>query len=238
MTAKSGNRTSNRLLQALPDRELSAILRSAERTELTLRQLLYSPREVIRHVYFPEDGVISLVSEMKDGSTIEVGTVGREGMIGIPVFLGAVSSPLRAFAQVPGAALKLKTADFKRQLSNGGALRASLERYTQALFTQLAQSVACNRLHSVEQRCARWLLMTADRMERKRFPLTQEFVAQMLGVRRATVNGIVQEFQRQGMINYSQGQMEIRKRRTLELVSCECYEIIREEYRQLRKSKM
>ena len=237
MASKSGNGTNNHLLQSLPSRELAAVLRSGERIELTLRQLLYSPNEPISYVYFPEDGIVSLVSEMNDGSTIEIGTVGKEGMIGLPVFLGAGSSPLRAFAQVPGVAVRLKVAEFKRALNNGGVLRARLERYTQALFTQLSQSVACNRLHSVEQRCARWLLMTADRVERKRFRLTQEFLTQMLGVRRATVNSIVQEFQRQGMIDYEQGEMEITNRHKLEAISCECYGIIRNEYHKLAAIK-
>jgi CRP-like cAMP-binding protein len=230
---KSANHTGNALLQALPNRELSAVIRGAERVELGLRQMLYNPNETITHVYFPEDGVVSLVSEMKDGSMIEVGTVGNEGMVGVPVFLGAVSSPLRVFSQVPGVALKIKVEDFKRALANGSRLRASLDRYTQALFTQLSQSVACNRLHPVEQRCARWLLTTGDRVGKKRFRLTQEFLAQMVGARRATVNEVLQEFQRCGMIHYSQGQMEITKRGKLEGVTCECYEVVRKEYRKL-----
>jgi CRP-like cAMP-binding protein len=154
-------------------------------------------------------------------------------MVGLPILLGATSTPLQVFAQIPGHALRLQADAFKREVQNGTSLEQILQRYTQALFTQLSQSVACNRLHSVEQRCARWLLLTADRVGQQAFKLTQEFLAQMLGVRRASVNPILQNFQKNGIIKYKQGQMELRKRRALERVSCECYEIVRREYQKL-----
>lgn len=177
--------------------------------------------------------MISLVSKMKNGVVIEVATIGREGMVGLPVFLGAESAPLDAFPQVPGRALRLRTLEFKRALANGNGLQRVLQRYTQALFTQLSQSVACNRLHSIQQRCARWLLATADRVEQNHFKLTQEFLAQMLGVRRASVNAVFQDFQKQGIIKYKLGQMDIKDRRKLERASSECYAIVRQEYEKL-----
>jgi CRP-like cAMP-binding protein len=226
----------NHLLRSVSRGEQRRLLEKMARIELTPRKVLYDPDKPIEYVYFPEDGVISLVANMKEGSILEVATIGKEGMVGLPVFLGAVSSPLQAFAQVPGYALQMSTADFKREVMNGFGLRQVLERYTQALFTQLSQSVACNRLHSIEQRCARWLLYTADRVKGSRFMLTQEFLAQMLGVRRAGVNGFLQDFQRKGMIEYKQGQMRIKNRRKLEAVSCECYFVVKKEYQKLTGS--
>jgi CRP-like cAMP-binding protein len=207
-----------------------------ERVELNIRDLVYDKDKTIEYAYFPEAGVISLVSEMKNGSVVEIGTVGKEGMVGIPAFLGATSTPVKAFAQVSGRALRMRAADLKQEAANGTALHGMLHRYTQALFTQLSQAVACNRLHSVEQRCARWLLMTVDRVDERRFKLTQEFIAQMLGVRRATVNPILAGFQRAGMLRYRRGVMQIQNRRKLEKASCECYQIVRREYRKLTQA--
>lgn len=209
------------------------MLPEMEEFDLIPRERLFRTDERIDYVYFPEQGVVSLVSMMKDGTIMEVATVGREGMVGLPVFLGAVSTPLEAFPQVPGHALRLKTSALKRALAERNGFEKMLHRYTQALFTQLAQSVACNRLHSLEQRSARWLLATADRVEQGQFKLTQEFLAQMLGVRRAGVNAALQEFQRQGIIRYKQGFMEIRDRKKLEATSCECYAIVKKEYEKL-----
>ena len=237
-TRRSNRHPANHLLRSVffSRAEQKLLLDKMERVELTPRKVLYDPDKPIEHVFFPEDGVVSLVRRMKEGSIFEIATIGKEGMVGLPVFLGAVSSPLQAFAQVPGHALQMSTADFKREVMNGFGLRQVLERYTQALFTQLSQSVACNRVHSLEQRCARWLLLTADRVKDSRFMLTQEFLAQMLGVRRASVNGFLQDFQRKGLIEYKQGQMRIKNRRKLEAVSCECYFVVKKEYQKLTGS--
>lgn len=236
MTTRHSNRQpANHLLRSVSRAEQRLLLDKMERIELTPRKVLYDPDKAIKHVFFPEDGVVSLVRSMKEG-ILEIATIGKEGMVGLPVFLGAVSSPLQAFAQVPGHALQMSTSDFKREVMNGSGLRRVLERYTQALFTQLSQSVACNRVHSIEQRCARWLLLTADRVKDSRFMLTQQFLAQMLGVRRASVNPFVQDFQRKGMIEYKQGQMRIKDRRKLEAVSCECYFVVKKEYQKLTGS--
>jgi CRP-like cAMP-binding protein len=226
----------NLLLASLPARDRKRLLPKLERVEMPLRKLVYEANQLIDYVYFPEEGVISLVSELNNGTMIEIGTVGKEGMIGIPVFLGAVSNPLKAFAQVPGRALRMKTADLKRELGNGTGLHRKLHLYTQALFTQLSQSVVCNRLHSIEQRCARWLLTTADRVDKPEFQLTQAFLAQMLGVRRASVNPVLQSFQKKGMLQYRQGKMVIKNRDKLERAACECYRIVHNEYRKLTEA--
>lgn len=237
MAIRDSNRQpANHLLRSLSRAEQKLLLNKMERIALTPRRVLYDPDKPIKHVFFPEDGVVSLVSNMKKERVLEIATIGKEGMVGLPVFLGAISSPLQAFAQVPGYALQMSTADFKREVTNGSGLHRVLERYTQALFTQLAQSVACNRVHSIEQRCARWLLLTADRVKDSRFMLTQEFLAQMLGVRRASVNECLQVFQRKGMVEYKQGQMRIKNRRKLEAVSCECYFVVKKEYQKLTGS--
>jgi len=230
---KQSPKTENHLLANLTEAELNRLLPQMERFDLVPRRILHETDRTINHVYFPEHGVISLVSSMKDGSVIEVATVGREGMVGLPVFLGADTSPLQAFPQVEGRALRMETSDFKRVLARQNGLHRVLHRYTQALFTQLSQSVACNRLHSLEQRCARWLLATADRVERPVFSLTQDFLAQMLGVRRAGVNATLQLLQKQKMITYKQGRMQITDRDKLERVSCECYRIVRKEYEEM-----
>jgi CRP-like cAMP-binding protein len=233
MTEKK-SRFRNRLLAALPERDANRIRREGELVTLKTRNTLYYPGEPIRHVYFIEDGVASLVSKMENGDVVEVGTVGHEGMVGLPVFLGASSTPIEAFAQISGAAWKLATKDFRAAVNHGDShLSRVLQRYTQALFVQLSMSVACNRLHSVEQRCARWLLITADRVGRKSFPLTQEFLAQMLGVRRASANASLQNFRRKRLIEYRAGKIDIKNRRGLEACSCECYFVIRNEYQKL-----
>ena len=236
-TSKNDDRVQNRLLAVLPQKELKRLRSNAERVKLNVRDVLYEPEKAIKDVYFIEDGVVSLVSRMEDGDTVEVGTVGNEGMIGLPVFLGATTSPLQAFAQVSGEAWKVSSNDFRQALNHGSsALAQALHRYTQALFVQLSMSVACNRLHSVQQRCARWLLITSDRVDRSTFDLTQEFLAQMLGVRRASANEALQNFKRKGLLDYKQGKMSLKNRKGLEAAACECYFITRDEYQKLTGS--
>ncbi len=163
----------------------------------------------------------------------EVGTIGNEGMVGLPVFLGADQTPTEAFCQVEGEALRMRTDMFREEVKNGGGLVSILHRYTQALFTQIAQSAACNRLHSIEQRCARWLLLTQDRVEPDEFSLTHEFMGQMLGVRRATVTEVAGTLQKAGLITYNRGKITVLDRKGLEGASCECYQIIRQDYDRL-----
>jgi CRP-like cAMP-binding protein len=196
--------------------------------------MVFREEEPIERVVFPLTGVFSLLSLAPGAQLVEVATVGREGFVGLPVFLQAqLTSAHRAMSQIPGRAVTLSTPDFMALGNSGGALQTALQRYTQALITQIAQNAACNRAHSVEQRCARWLLMTHDRVDGDGFLLTQEFLAQMLGVGRPAVNGAAQALQDAGCIAYSRGRMTIVDRARLESASCECYDVIRREFDRL-----
>lgn len=223
----------NRLLTALPEREFDRLRPRLEETALGLKQVLYEADRPIEHVYFPRTGVISLVIDMADGLTVEVGTVGNEGMVGTPVFLGAEKSPTKAFSQVPGDCLRMRAEDFREEIGNGGPLPDLIRRYTQAMVNQISQSVACNHLHSVQERMCRWLLMTHDRVESDEFPLTQEFLAQMLGVRRPSVTVVAGILQQAGLIRYHRGRITVLDRAGLEAASCECYRVVRQEYDRL-----
>jgi CRP-like cAMP-binding protein len=220
-------RERNQLLHLLAHQSPAAYERLAELLEsvdLDTKVVLYEPGEPITHVYFPQTGAYSIVKIMKSGARVEVGTVGCEGMIGLPVFLGAESTPTQCFAQIGGSAWRLSAAAFRSVVLAGDALHRILQRYAQYLFDQAAQSVACNRLHAVEARCARWLLMTHDRVgDVPSFPLTHEFLSYMLGVRRASVSIAAESLQRAGLIRYSRGKMTIVDRTGLEAASCECY---------------
>jgi len=227
------SKSQNRLLAALPPEVYARLLPHLETVALGLRDIAYAANEPIEHVYFPISGIISMVCLMEDGQAVEVGTVGNEGMVGLPVFLGAERSPSQAFSQVPGETLRMTAEHFTQEVLAQAPFRALLHRYTQALIVQIAQSSACNRLHTDEQRCARWLLMTHDRVGADQFRLTQEFLAEMLGVRRARVNAVAGLLRRRGLIRYSRGLMTLLDRRGLEDAACACYGIITAEYDRL-----
>jgi CRP-like cAMP-binding protein len=230
----AGTETGNRILDALPAREFEQLASALEPVELAVREYVYRRGEPVEFVHFPVDGVISLVAEMDDGRAVEVATVGREGMAGLPVFLqAAYTSAHDSFCQIPGSSLRMPADRLSDLANNGGALQSLLQRYTQALFSQVAQSSACNRVHAIEQRCARWLLLTQDRVGRAQFPLTQEFIAQMLGVQRSSVSGVASTLQKEGLIRYTRGVITILDRRGLERVSCECYRVIADEFSRL-----
>lgn len=220
-------------MAALPRDEYERLLPDLETVSMTLKQAIYRPNEPIEYVYFPNTGVISLLILMEDGSAVEVGTVGNEGMGGLPLFLGAERIPGLAISQVPGEAMRMKADVFKREVTPGSPLHYTLQRYTQTLFNQISQTAACNRLHSVEERCCRWLLMTHDRVGKNDFPLTQEFLSEMLGVRRASVSVVAATLQRAGFIRYSRGKITILDREGLESASCECYKIVKAEFERL-----
>ena len=167
------------------------------------------------------------------GQIVEIATVGNEGFVGLPAFLGSDSSTVRMLCQIPGECLRMKAAEFKAAIKNGGALHRLLNLYTQALINQISQTAFCNRAHAIEQRMARWLLMTHDRVEGDEFPLTQEFLGQMLGVRRQQVSQVASALQNKGLIRYVRGVMSIVDRRGLEVVACDCYRIVRQQYDQL-----
>jgi CRP-like cAMP-binding protein len=224
----------NRLLRALSPVARQQLLPALERVALNMKDMLIEHDVPIHFVYFPLHGVVSLISTLADGTMVEVATIGNEGLIGLPLFLRANSLPFTAFVQVPGEALRMEAAAFDRLLREGSEeFSHLLYRYTQALFNQLAQHVVCNRLHPVEQRCARWLLLTHDRVARDEFPLPQEFLAQMLGARRTSVTAVTGRLQQAGLIRYRRGIVRMLDRAGLEAASCECYGVIKQEYDRL-----
>lgn len=223
----------NRLLALLPETERRRLLQHAEKVTAGGRDVIHKTNIPISHVYFPLSGMVSLVMSTKDGATLEVGTIGNEGMVGMPVFFGAERSPMEGIWQVGGDAFRTTTKEFLQHLQQGGALRSVLQLFSQALLNQISQSVVCNRLHPVEQRLCRWLLMTHDRAGADDFPLTQQFVAQMLGVRRPSVTVAAGLLQLRGLIRYNRGNLTVLDRARLEKGSCECYELVRLESERL-----
>jgi CRP-like cAMP-binding protein len=226
----------NRLLDALDRVTRDALAPDLKLVELSIKDSVYKPNKPIHDVYFPLSGVISLLAPSETGLAIEVATIGNEGMAGLPLFLGTNRSPGSCFSQVPGSALKLSAAAFLAAVQHNGAFTQILHRYTQALMVQISQSTACNRAHSIRERCARWLLLTHDRVGKKEFLLTQEFLGQMLGVRRASVGAVAASLERSRLIRYSRGRITVLNRRGLESASCVCYSVIRKEYDRLLRS--
>jgi CRP-like cAMP-binding protein len=218
----------NRLLVALPRNEFDRLLPHLEKVPLTLRDILYEANGPIAHVFFPLTGVVSLVI-MDNGNTLEVGVIGNEGMVGTPVFLGADSSPTRAIVQIPGEALRMEVKFFEKEMRRAGQLYGLVQRYTQAMINHISQSIICNRRHSVKKRMSRWLLMSHNRVGADEFPLTHEFLAQMLGVCRPTVTAVAGALQTAGLINYHRGKITVLDRKGLEAASCECYEVVAKE---------
>lgn len=221
--------TENRLLASLPGKEYDRLAARMTTVGFGVRDLLYRSHGPVDHVYFPLNGVFSQIVVLQDGSAVEVGTVGHEGLIGLPVFLGDPVSPVQVFCQVPGHARRLSAADFRAEAGPGGPLHVLAQRYTLAHGAMVSQSVACNRLHSIDERCARWLLMTHDRVGADQFGMTQEFLAMMLGVRRASVTVAAGMLQKAGLIEYTRGKITVRDRPRLEAASCECYRTVKDE---------
>jgi CRP-like cAMP-binding protein len=230
--AKSPGRGKNQLLAALSKENFARLSPRLENVPIRIRQIVYEPEKPIEFVYFPLTAVFSQVVTMANGDVIEAATVGREGMIGLPVLLAADRSPLSAFGQIEGEASRMRAGHLRREIRTGGSLTQTFLRYAGAHFVQVAQGGACNQLHSVRQRCARWLLLTRDRVDTDEFTLTHEFLCQMLAVRRATVSEIAAAFQHEGLIRYTRGRMMVLDRVGLEAASCECYRVIRREYEQ------
>ena len=215
----------NRLLGALAADDLERLLPSLESVPLVDGMPIYEPNRKITHVYFPISGVVSMVSEMREG-TVEVGTIGREGMTGLPLVLRAETMPTRAFVQVPGHAYRMRGADLCALMREAPNVERLLYRYVLALFDQTAQHAACNRLHALEERCARWLLMTHDRVDGDVVPLKQQFLAEMLGVHRPAVTIAAGALQKAGVIRYTRGKVTVLDRERLEEAACPCYAII------------
>ena len=223
----------NHLLAGLPAAEAEAIALHAERVRPRMRQEIYAQGAVIEFAYFPQGGVFSLVTETADSGAVEVLTIGNEGMLGLPAVLGATQSPTRAICQIAGWALRVPIDRLLESATPGGVLHGRLMRYAQARMTSLARPVACNRLHTALQRYARWVLVTQDRAGADEFPITQEFLAQMLGVTRPTVSSAGQELQSAGLIHFVQGRLTVDDRAGLELVACDCYAAVRGAFAEL-----
>jgi CRP-like cAMP-binding protein len=225
--------SANLLLAALPCAEYDALVPHLETVQIAVLEVIADSGEPLRHAYFPLTGILSLVATDANGGVVEVGTIGREGMAGLPAFLGAGSSPLTLNGQVPGLHARLPIADLLAAAAPGTMLHALLLRYAHAFYVLAGQSAACNRLHPVEERCARWLLLTHDRVRTESFLLTQEVLGQMLGVRRPSVTLAANLLQRAGLIAYRRGLITILDRTGLEAAACECYGVISDEFARL-----
>jgi CRP-like cAMP-binding protein len=226
--------TQNRLLRALAPATVQQVLLTLQPLALRLKDTLITRDAPITAVYFPLDAVVSVVSTLADGTTLEVATIGNEGVVGVPRFLQGSSMPFTAIVQVPGAALKMEAEVFAQAVGEVGSdFYGVLARYTQVWCTQLGQHAVCNRLHRVGERCAHWLLQTQDRVGRAAFPLTQEFLAVMLGVRRTSVTDVARQLQQAGLIRYQRGVIQVLDRPGLEAASCACYGLIARETERL-----
>ena len=224
----------NRLLRALSAADYAALLPDLRRVAISAGQPISEPLERSRQVYFPETAVFSLIIVMADGAGVEAATVGNEGMAGLSPYLGTGVMNTRCLVQIAGDAQRIAASALIRVIAASPAVGVVLRRYTQAFINQLAQSVACNRLHTIDQRCARWLLMTHDRVGGgDAFDLTQEFLSYMLGVRREAVSGASHALQEQGIIRYRRGHLSVLDRPALERAACECYGATRDDYGRL-----
>jgi CRP-like cAMP-binding protein len=223
----------NRLLSLLSDDDYERLRPNLSHVVFDYKKSLYEALRPIEHVYFPVDGVASLVLTTADGASAEVGTIGSEGMVGFPICLGDRDAPSSVYVQVPGTALGMDAGIFRGELDRSPSLNRIMLRYAHAFFNQVAQSAACAHLHRVEQRCCRWLLMTRDRMPSGDFLLTHEFLGMMLGVRRTTVTDVMGSLQKAGLIRYRRGHVTILDHEALQQRACECYEISKLEFDRL-----
>jgi CRP-like cAMP-binding protein len=226
-------RTGNHLLRALPHDVHWRIDRELELVDWSLGEIIYDPGGRMRHVYFPVTAVVSLVYTMEDGATAEMGLVGNEGVLGVALFTGAESAPNQAVVQIAGSAYRLPLKAMAEEFQRGGPFQLTLLRYIQALIAQISQTAVCNRLHPIEKRLCRWLLLTRDRVRSDKLLMTQEVIAHMLGVRREGVTAAASRLQRAGLIRYSRGHIDILDREKLEAEASECYRVVRAECRRL-----
>jgi len=220
----------NQLLAALSKDQYRRLAPDLMSCPLVFGETVYELGDPIRHVYFPASGIISLLTAVEDRSTLEVGIVGREGMVGLPAFMGVKTSRNRAVVQGVGSAMRIKAGAFLKECNNGGSLSRLMLRYTHSRMTQLAQGAACNQFQPIDARLARWLLMTRDRMGANEFQLTQEFLSNMLGARREGINKAAGALQQQDLISYTRGTVTILNRTRLAAIACECYQIMKKEY--------
>lgn len=223
----------NRLLAALPSADYARLSPELEAVTLPLGMVLYESGGTLGYVYFPTDSIISLLYVMENGASAEIAVTGYEGLVGIALFMGGETTPSRAVVQSAGFGYRLKAAFLKKEFDNGGALQHLALRYTQALITQMAQTAVCNRHHSVEQQLCRWLLLSLDRLPSNELTMTQDLIANMLGVRREGVTEAAGRLQKAGLIRYSRGHIVVLDRSKLESRVCECYAVVKKEYDRL-----
>lgn len=223
----------NRLLAAMPGAEYQRLAPLLERVVMPLGQALYESGGTQGFVYFPTTSIVSLLYVLADGATAEIAVAGPEGLVGIALFMGGETTPSRAVVQSAGEGYRLRASALKKEFERGGALQQLLLRYTQALITQMAQTAVCNRHHSVDQQLCRWLLLSLDRLRDNRLVMTQELIANMLGVRREGVTEAAGQLQDAGLIEYSRGRITVLDRRRLEKRVCECYSVVKREYDRL-----
>ncbi|HVC10768.1 MAG TPA: Crp/Fnr family transcriptional regulator [Burkholderiales bacterium] len=220
----------NGILAALLATEYKRILPRLERVTLKRGEIVYRAEQKIDAVYFPEEAVIAMVDTTDDGRTVEVGVIGREGLVGINIFLGGAVTPDRAIVQLSGGAMRMKSKDLRKEMRFGSPLQRLLLAYTRTFLAVISQSVACSQHHTVEQRLTRWLLTMNDYAKSREFPMFQKSIADMLGVRRVSVTDAARKLQSAGLINYRRGGMRVLDKRGLERQSCECYRFIRRQY--------
>ena len=223
-------RPANKILSALPQEEFERLRPKLREVSFPIGKSIYLPEQEIEFVYFVNDGIVSWLATLADGSTVEAGVIGSEGVAGISVILGASSTPNEGLIQSDVQAVRISAHELQAEFKQGGKLSQLLLRFVHALFIQVAQTAACNRLHTLDQRLARWLLMTDDRTNSNRITLTQEFLSRMLGVRRAGVSVAATSLRQQRVIEYHRGEIVITDRPAMEQMSCECYRIVKEEY--------
>ena len=226
-------RKCNHLLDALPVLERGRLARRLEQVELPLGGVVHESGETQLHAYFPIDCVVSLLYVLKDGGSAEVGIVGHDGMVGMPIVMGGGSSPHRAIIQAAGSALRMTAQHLREECERVGPLQQLLLHYNQALMIQIGQTAVCNRHHSVDQQFCRWLLMSIDRLPDNNLSMTQELIANMLGVRREGVTEAAGKLQRTGAISYQRGRITVLDRQRLQQLCCECYEVVQREYMRL-----
>lgn len=223
----------NHLLAALPEAEYSRLRYRFEPVSLNLGEVIYEAGDRLSHLYFPTTSIISMLYIMENGGTAEIGIAGNNGLIGYAIFMGGETTSSRAIVQIAGDAVRMKSTDTKKAFAAGGIFQDLLLRYTQSLITQISQTAVCNRLHSVEQQLCRWLLINHDQLVSNKLVMTQELIANMLGVRREGVSLAATRLQERGVIKYSRGTISILDRRKLEAEACECYQVVMDEYDRL-----
>ena len=233
MRKQSPALSQNRLLSALPQREYKRLLAKMEEVSIEQGQRLIAPEERIRDVYFPLNAMISLVSRTEEGISVETGIVGSDGVLGIPALFGTTTTPMESLVQIPGRAMRMEANVFKSEFDRGGVFNKILLLYLHVLIIEISQTAACNKLHSIDERLARWLLMSSDSIRSEELPLTHEFLSTMLGVRRAGVTEASARLREKGLIHYHHGRITIQDRKGLQGAACECYDVVKREQSRL-----